>query len=74
MRERVSCVFVASAPRCAKELAVSLLKRLARDESGMETVEWAILAALIVAGLVAVITTLGNNVLNKFTTLRNATQ
>jgi Flp pilus assembly pilin Flp len=39
----------------------------------METVEWAILAALIVAGLVAVITTLGNNVLTKFTTLRDAT-
>ena len=52
---------------------MSLLKKLARDERGMETVEWAILAALIVAGLVAVITTLGTNVLNKFTALRNAT-
>jgi Flp pilus assembly pilin Flp len=51
-----------------------LLKKVARDESGMETVEWAILAALIVAGLVAVITTLGTNVLDKFTTLKNATQ
>ncbi len=44
-----------------------------RDEQGMETVEWAILAALIVAGLVAVITGLGGNVLNKFTALQNAT-
>ena len=50
-----------------------MFKHLVRDESGMETVEWAILAALIVAGLVAVITTLGSNVLNKFTTLRDAT-
>ena len=32
---------------------MSLLKKLARDERGMETVEWAIHAALIVAGLVA---------------------
>jgi Flp pilus assembly pilin Flp len=52
---------------------MSLLKRLACDEQGMETVEWAILAALIVAGLVAVITTLGEHVLAKFTTLRDAT-
>jgi Flp pilus assembly pilin Flp len=44
-----------------------------RDERGMETVEWAVLAALIVGGLVAVIATLGTNVLNKFTTLNNAT-
>ncbi len=44
-----------------------------RDDRGMETVEWAILAALIVAGLVAVIGGLGTNVLNKFTALRNAT-
>ena len=45
-----------------------------RDERGMETVEWAVLAALIVAGLIAVIGGLGTNVLNKFTTLQNATQ
>jgi Flp pilus assembly pilin Flp len=50
-----------------------LLKKLVRDDSGMETVEWAILAALIVAGLVAVITTLGEHVLTRFTTLRDAT-
>ena len=50
-----------------------LLRKLVADESGMETVEWAILAALIVAGLVAVITTLGVNVTNKFSILRDAT-
>ena len=49
------------------------LMTFAREERGMETVEWAILAALIVGGLVAVITTLGANVLTKFTTLKNAT-
>jgi len=43
------------------------------DDRGMETVEWAVLAALIVAGLIAVITALGGNVLAKFTTLRDAT-
>jgi Flp pilus assembly pilin Flp len=50
------------------------LKRFCREEGGMETVEWAILAALIVAGLVAIITGLGQNVLARFTTLQNATQ
>jgi Flp pilus assembly pilin Flp len=42
-----------------------------QDQSGMETVEWAVLAAIIVAGLVAVITTLGNNILTRFTSLKN---
>ena len=52
---------------------MSLLKKFVRDDRGMETVEWAVLAALIVAGLVAVITTLGSNVLAKFTVLKDAT-
>lgn len=52
---------------------VSMFKRFSRDERGMETVEWAILAALIVAGLVTVITGLGQNILNKFTALQTAT-
>jgi Flp pilus assembly pilin Flp len=52
----------------------NILKRFGRDQSGMETVEWAILAALIVAGLVTTISALGNNVLNKFTALQNATK
>ena len=43
------------------------------DERGMETVEWGVLAALIVAGLVGVITTLGGHVLTKFTALSTAT-
>ena len=52
---------------------LSIVKRFAADERGMETVEWGILAALIVAGLVGVITGLGTNVLNKFTALKTAT-
>jgi len=53
--------------------AMKLLARFTRDERGMETVEWAVLAALIVAGLVSMISLLGGNVLAKFTTLKNAT-
>ena len=44
-----------------------------KDEKGLETVEWAVIAALIVAGLVVVITGLGHNVLSRFTTLQSAT-
>lgn len=52
---------------------LSLLKRFCREESGMETVEWAVLAALIVAGLITVIETLGGNVLAAFQGLESAT-
>ena len=45
-----------------------------RDDRGMETVEWAVMAAILVAGLIAVIAGLGGNVLNKFTSLQAATQ
>jgi Flp pilus assembly pilin Flp len=39
----------------------------------METVEWAVLAALIVAGLVTVIVGIGNNVKAAFTKLQEGT-
>jgi pilus assembly protein Flp/PilA len=52
---------------------MQIVSRFVRDEQGMETVEWGVLAALIVAGLVTVIGTLGTNVKNKFTALQNAT-
>ncbi len=51
----------------------SIVARFIRDERGMETVEWAILAALITAGIVTAITTLGKNVQTAFTTLSNNT-
>ena len=44
-----------------------------KNEKGLETVEWAVISALIVAGLVVVITGLGSNVLARFTTLETAT-
>ena len=50
-----------------------LVSRFVRDERGMETVEWGVLAALIVAGLVGVISGLGGNVLKKFQNLQTAT-
>jgi Flp pilus assembly pilin Flp len=56
------------------QIVKNLGKAFLRDDRGMETVEWAILAALIVAGLITVITGLGTNVLNKFTALQTATQ
>ena len=49
------------------------VRRLLNDEQGMETVEWGVMAALIVAALVTVIGTLGQNVLTRFTALRDAT-
>ena len=52
---------------------MKLVKRFLKDEQGLETVEWAVLAALIVAALVTAITGLGSNVLAKFNDLKNAT-
>jgi len=51
----------------------NLIKRFAGDHRGMETVEWGIMAALIVTGLVAVIGLLGGQILNKFTALQTST-
>ena len=45
------------------------LKSFARDERGMETVEWAVLAALVTAALVTAIKALGTSVKNSFTSL-----
>jgi Flp pilus assembly pilin Flp len=52
---------------------LSILKSFSGDDRGMETVEWAIMAAILVAGLVGVIAGLGNNVLTSFTSLQTAT-
>jgi Flp pilus assembly pilin Flp len=53
---------------------VNSVRRLVKDEQGMETVEWGVMAALIVVGLVAAIGVLGNQVLNKFNGLVDATK
>ena len=39
----------------------------------METVEWAIMAALIVVGMIAIVGGIGTNVSNAFTKLKTAT-
>jgi len=49
------------------------MKKFIRDDRGLETVEWGILAALIVTGLVTVVGLLGSQVLGKFTSLQTAT-
>ena len=54
-------------------LVLKTLSRFVCDDRGMETVEWAVVAALIVAGVVTVISGLGQNVVNKFTQLQTAT-
>jgi Flp pilus assembly pilin Flp len=48
-----------------KELA----KRFLRDEKGLETVEWTIMAALIILGLVFAISTLQDEIGNTFNKL-----
>jgi pilus assembly protein Flp/PilA len=52
--------------------ALEGIERFLRDERGMETVEWAVLAGLVTAALVAAIKTLGTNIKNAFTTLSTA--
>jgi pilus assembly protein Flp/PilA len=44
-----------------------------KDENGLETVEYAIIAGLIVVGVIAVIGAIGGNVLTIFTSLQDAT-
>ncbi len=51
---------------------LTTLKRFASEDSGLETVEWAVIGGLIVGGIVVVVTTLGGNVLTQFTKLSNA--
>jgi len=51
-----------------------MLRRLVADDSGMETVEWGILAALIVGAVITALTTLGSNVKRQFDIMVNATQ
>ena len=52
----------------------SLLKKFASDERGMETVERAVLAALIVAGLIGVVAGIGTNVKAAFQKLQDGTK
>ncbi len=48
------------------------MKNFFADEKGLETVEYAIIAGLIVVGTVAAITAIGTWVSGKFTALKTA--
>jgi Flp pilus assembly pilin Flp len=50
-------VYVCKRTNEIRGFVMNILKRLIKDEKGMEAVEWAVLAALIAAGLIGVIIT-----------------
>jgi Flp pilus assembly pilin Flp len=57
----------------SNELGVqNMLKSFLSDEKGLETVEYAIIAGLIVVALITLITTIGSKVYNKFNNLNAA--
>ena len=47
---------------------MEMLKRFIKDERGLETVEYAIILGLIVAGTILLVTQIGNWVKNSFNT------
>ncbi len=49
----------------------NLLKSFCSDEKGTETVEWGLMAGLIVGGLVVTVLAIGTWVRNKFDTLQS---
>ena len=55
------------------DIMKDLIKKFGGDDRGMETVEWAIMAALIVAGTIAVVAGIGANVSNALTALKTGT-
>jgi len=49
-----------------------MIKSFLSDEKGLETVEYAIIAGLIVVALIALMTAIGTKVKNKFQALHDA--
>ncbi|MDN0085047.1 Flp family type IVb pilin [Crenobacter sp. SG2305] len=49
-----------------------MLKRFIRDERGVSAIEYGLIAGLIAAGLVGVLTTLGGDIKDLFTSIGNA--
>ena len=49
-----------------------MIKSFLSDEKGLETVEYAIIAGLIVVALIALMTAIDTKVKNKFQTLHDA--
>lgn len=56
--------------RIKGERTMKLVKRFLRDESGLESMEYAVLAALIVVGLVAILTGLQTEIKSVFTAVQ----
>lgn len=52
---------------------LNMARSFCRDDCGMETVEWAVMAAILVAGLVGAVAGIGTNAVTRFTALQNAT-
>ena len=48
-----------------------MIKRFLYDEAGLELSEYAVAAALITLAIVGAISTLGDNITNRITTLAN---
>ena len=54
-----------------EELKMEMVKRFIRDEQGLETVEYAIILGIIVAGTIGFIVLIGNWVHNAFNRVQN---
>jgi Flp pilus assembly pilin Flp len=52
-----------------EELNMEMLKRFIRDEQGLETIEYAIMAALIIVGLIVTLGLVHGSLVNLFTTV-----
>jgi pilus assembly protein Flp/PilA len=50
----------------------TLLNRFVRDESGATAIEYGLMAALIAVAIITIVTTLGTNLNNRFTSVSNA--
>lgn len=51
---------------------MNFIKNFIREEDGVTAIEYALIAALIAAVIVGVVTTLGGNIKQVFTTIGNA--
>jgi Flp pilus assembly pilin Flp len=58
--------------RSKGEKKMNMLRRFVRDESGTETVEWAIMIGLIAVASIMIIWAIGQWVQTRFSTLNSA--
>jgi len=50
-----------------------VVRRFATEQRGTETVEWSVVAGIIVTGVIAVIGLLSNQIVARFTTMQTGT-